>query len=187
MNPNHALSWLEKNYIYKPKEERVLNNQFTKAEQEGRIHVVSVETRMRQSIKAKKNTHSIKTKEKLSLIAKNKGLGGHTSKQKIWFQKSDGSAVFLQSSYELRFAILLEKFEIAWTRPKPLIWFDTKGLMHKYYPDFLVGDVYFDTKNSYLAMKDAAKIMAVKEQNNVDVRIVLNEHINDEYVKALQA
>ena len=141
LNPNHTVSWLEKNYTHKPKAERVLNNQYTKAAQEGRTHAVTAETKMRMSVKAKKNTHSAETKAKLSLIAKRRGLGGHTSKQKIWFQKSDGTEIFLQSSYELRFAVLLDKFEIEWTRPEPLSWVDEKGLEHKYYPDFLVGTV----------------------------------------------
>ena len=187
LNPNHAISWLEKNYATKLKEERVINNQYTKAIKEGRKHSVTEETRLLMADKARKNTHSAKTKEKLSRIAKDRGLGGPTSKQKIWFLKADGTEVFLQSSYEFRFAKLLEKFKICWTRPEPLGWVDEKGVSHKYYPDFQVGDVYYDTKNSYLAVKDAPKIKAVCEQNKIDVRVVLDEDINDEYMKALQA
>ena len=187
MNPSHDVSWLEKVYASKPKEERVINNQYTKAKQEGRIHGVKVETRLLLAERARGQTHSAETKAKLSVIAKNRNLGGHTSKTKIWFQKLDGSAVFLQSSYELRFATLLEESGVSWTRPAPLNWQDEKGNAHKYYPDFKIGNIFFDTKNSYLAVKDAPKIKAVSEQNGVEIRVVLNEDINEEYIKALQA
>ncbi len=180
-NPNHQLSWLEKHG------RKVFGNQYTKAKQEGRIYILSSETRAKMVLNGSKTKHTEATKEKLSVIAKNRRLGGHTSKQKIWFKKSDGSEVFLQSSFEVRFATLLEEFKIEWCRPEPLDWVDDDGKQHKYYPDFQVGTVYYDTKNSYLAVKDTPKIKAVSEQNGVDIKIVLNENITAEYVKALQA
>ena len=45
--------------------------------------------------------------------------------------------------------------------------------------------VDIDTKNNYLAAKDAEKIKKVKEQNNIDLRIVLNEQINKDYIASV--
>ena len=57
---------------------------------------------------------------------------------------------------------LLEKLGIIWSRPNPLTWIDDDGIDHRYYPDFLIGHLYIDTKNDYLAIKDARKIELVK-------------------------
>ena len=118
-------------------------------------------------------------------IAREKGFGGHTSKKKVYFKKTDGTEVYLQSSYEIRFAELLEEMNIQWSRPPPLLWVDRNGKYHRYYPDFKVGDIYIDTKNSYLASKDAEKIKLVAEQNSVNLQIVLNEQISKEFIALL--
>ena len=76
---------------------------------------------------------------------------------------------------------ILEKLNIDWSRPAPFKWYDSFGTNHRYYPDFQVGEVYIDTKNSYLAEKDAEKINRVREQNQIDLRIVLNENITEKY------
>lgn len=126
------------------------------------------------------------TKQKLSKIAKDRGLGGHTSKVKLYFKKKDGTVVYLQSSYELKFAYLLEEMNIKWSRPDPLPWVDRNGEYHRYYPDFKIGSIYIDTKNDYLAVADLPKINTVRLQNNVDLRIVTKDMINEEFVNALK-
>lgn len=123
--------------------------------------------------------------KRLSEVAIANNLGGHTSKQKLYFQKLDGTVIFLQSSYEIKFAELLEEMSIEWSRPDPLNWIDEYGKNHRYYPDFKVGDIYVDTKNDYLAVKDLPKIKAVQNQNDVDVRIVTQDMINKEYIASL--
>ena len=122
---------------------------------------------------------------KMSRIAKDRNFGGHTSKKRIYFQKKSGEEVYLQSSYEIRFAEILECLDIDWERPDPLIWFDESGNDHKYYPDFKIGNIYIDTKNDYLIVKDQAKVEAVRTQNKIDLRIVSKEQINEEYVGSL--
>jgi hypothetical protein len=129
------------------------------------------------------HTEEFKARQSKNAIAR--GLGGHTSKQKLYFEKNDGSVVYLQSSYEIRFAKILEALRIEWSRPEPLPWIDDSGKSHRYYPDFKVGKIYIDTKNDYLAVKDKPKIDAVVEQNNVDVRIVTEKLITKEYILAL--
>jgi len=74
---------------------------------------------------------------------------------------------------------------IAWSRPDPLKWIDSSGIEHRYYPDFKVGSIYIDTKNAYLAEKDAEKISKVKKQNQIDLRIVLLEDITEKYIGSL--
>lgn len=124
-------------------------------------------------------------KQRMSIHAKKNGLGGHTSKRKLLFKKNNGDEIYLQSSYEIRFAEILEELNIFWERPAPLKWVDDNNVDHRYYPDFKVGNIYIDTKNSYLAIKDARKIEIVCHQNNVDVRIVLERDITKEFIGSL--
>lgn len=160
-------------------------NQYTKAKELG-IPVygtLSSETRARMAEASRNRVHTQETKDKLSKIAKERGLGGHTSKTRLYFKKKTGEEVYLQSSYELLFAEILEELNIEWCRPAPLIWVDDAGDTHRYYPDFKVGEKYFDTKNDYLAIKDAEKISKVSQQNNVVVEIVRFNDINREYIQ----
>lgn len=119
---------------------------------------------------------------KLSVAAHKNGLGGHTSKIQIWFEKKDGSSVYLQSSYEVAFAKLLEECNIIWSRPGSLQWIDQNGKSHRYYPDFQIGNVFVDTKNSYLIVKDTDKINRVREQNNVVIHVVSIDNITADFV-----
>lgn len=165
----------------------------------GKVHTEDVKNKIRETVKnywtddkckdaaemVIGRKHSLETKKKLSKIAKENNFGGHTSKKRLFFKKRNGDIVYLQSSYEIRFAQILEDLSIEWCRPDPLKWIDDNGDDHKYYPDFKIGNIYIDTKNDYLAIKDKPKIDKVKEQNNVDVRIVTNNYINIEYIGSL--
>ena len=176
----------------------LLKKEFSKRNK-GQIHSIDVKNQISESIqkywtddKRKEaadrvigRRHSFETKQKLSKIAKENNFGGHTSKQRLFFKKNNNDIVYLQSSYEIRFAQILEDLSIEWSRPSPLKWIDDNGIDHKYYPDFKIGNIYIDTKNDYLAIKDKPKIDKVKEQNNVDIRIVTNEYINIEYIGSL--
>lgn len=74
---------------------------------------------------------------------------------------------------------------IDWSRPPPLTWIDECGIIHRYYPDFKVGEIYIDTKNDYLAVKDFPKIERVRTQNNIDLRIVTEDMINKDFIATL--
>ena len=65
---------------------------------------------------------------------------------------SFGKIVRLESSFETKFADLLDELKIKWIRPKPLPWIDDLGTEHNYYPDFYLinYNIYFDPKNDYL-------------------------------------
>lgn len=128
---------------------------------------------------------SEETRKKMSVTAKKRNFGGHTSKRRIFFEKKNGDVIYLQSSFEIRFAQILEELNISWERPDPLVWIDSNGIDHKYYPDFKIGDIYIDTKNDYLAIADLSKIEAVRNQNKIDLRIVTESLINKDYIGSL--
>ena len=160
-------------------------NQYTKAKELGIAFYgkQSVEAKQRMSKGNKERGQTEEAKARLSKLAKERGLGGHTSKQRLRFKRNNGCIVYLQSSYEVLFAQILEELGIEWSRPKPLQWVDECGIDHRYYPDFKIGEKYFDTKNDYLAIKDADKIERVSKQNNVHVEIVTYNKINREYIE----
>lgn len=162
------------------------SNQYIKARELGLPDpVITDEGRKKISEKAKLYRHTDASKLKLSIKAIERELGGHTSKKQIYFEKKDGIVVYLQSSYEIRFAEILEELNINWERPSPLKWTDDNEIEHRYYPDFKIGNIFIDTKNDFLVIKDARKIELVKEQNNIDLRIVVNNQITKEYVESI--
>lgn len=148
---------------------------------------VSKETKDKISASNKNQVWTDERRKHMSNVAKLRGLGGHTSNKKMYFQKKTGEIVYLQSSYEVRMAEILEKLSVEWARPDPLVWVDSDGNSHRYYPDFKIGKIYLDTKNDYLIVKDAAKINAVRKQNNVQLLVVSNDQITEEFINALKA
>ena len=161
-------------------------NQYSKAKNEGKEIKVSYETREKLSKSAKKQIWSVERRDKLSKIAKRNGLGGHTSKRRLHYTMKNGETIYLQSSYEIEFAKILDDHDIIWSRPDPFIWIDESGVDHRYYPDFKVGDIYFDTKNDYLAIKDLPKIKAVRNQNDIRLYIVTKDYINKDFAGIAQ-
>lgn len=100
------------------------------------------------------------------------------------FKVSDsfGKEVTLQSSYELRCSEILNRLNIKWIRPKALK-YDNRN----YFADFYLTehDIWLDPKNSYKAKVDAEKISKVITQNKVKLFVLLEEQLNDEYIKRL--
>lgn len=178
VNPNRIKSPFENLEIQKNKRK---SNQFIS----GKLKTHSIETRLKIGEKSAKQLISEETKKKLSAIAKRNGLGGNNSKKRLFFKKKDGKIVYLQSSYEIKFATILEELNIIWERPKPFTWIDDNGEDHKYYPDFKINNIYIDTKNDYLAVVDLFKITKVIEQNNINLKIVRKNQINKEYISSL--
>lgn len=113
-------------------------------------------------------------------------LGGYRPNagrsKKFHVTDSFGTAVCLQSTFELKCSEILDELGIRWIRPKSLI-YDNR----RYFPDFYLVDydIFLDPKNDYLAKIDQVKIDKVIEQNNVKVYILTEEKINDEYIKRL--
>lgn len=94
------------------------------------------------------------------------------------------NGVQLHSSYETRVAIDLDANNIRWTRPAPIIWRDTNGENHRYYPDFYLPDldIYLEPKNDFLinsinpafGITDREKIQKVGKQARIKI-ILLRE------------
>lgn len=126
------------------------------------------------------NPYSESRLKQFSDFAKSVNFGGHTSKRKVSFKKLDGTIVYLQSSYEERYAKFLEDKNVKWIRPDPLKWVDDQNIDHRYYPDFYLidFDVYVDTKNDFLIIKDANKISKVVEQNSVTIKILSSKELD---------
>lgn len=176
-NPLRQKTWLESN---RDKLVHKRCNQWTK---EGSTWQFTAEHKEKMKKAALGRKHNEKTKMILSRMAKERNLGGHTSKNRLYFKKNNGEIIYLQSSYEIKFAQILEELNIEWQRPSPLEWIDNEGAQHKYYADFKVGKKYFDTKNNYLAIKDADKIKRVSEQNNTYIEIITLDKITKEYIE----
>lgn len=127
-------------------------------------------------LKENRRIHAIKNK-----------LGGHTSKQSIYYKMRNGKYVYLQSSYEVKIAKILDEKNIFWIRPEPFFWFDSNNIKHRYYPDFYLPkqDIYLDPKNDYLAIKDKYKIQQVSIQNNINILIIGKENLNWSYLSKI--
>ena len=119
---------------------------------------------------------SLEERKRRSEAAKRNNFGGwHTSKS------YDYNGIKLDSSYEVTFAQDLDKNNIKWERPKPLL-YKLNGEEHRYYSNFFLPDynVYVDTKNDYLinnvnprfGITDVEKIRLVEQQNDIKVYIL---------------
>lgn len=174
----HAHTEEGKNFTFKGRRQKpAWNKGLTKEDN----RVLKYSTSISKSQKGRTGKkHSKETKEKLSIIAINRNLGGHTSKIKLYYKKKDGGEVYLQSSYEIDLAKDLDKNNINWIRPNFLFWLDDDKKKHRYYPDFYLTDydVYLDPKNSYLQKKDKRKIELVIQQNNVRLIILDKSTLN---------
>lgn len=76
--------------------------------------------------------------------------------------------VMMDSSWEVKVAILLDELNIAWYRPsQPLHWTDSKNKSRKYFPDFYLKDfnLYLDPKNPIAFAKQQEKINYFKTKN----------------------
>lgn len=185
--------WVELKFCSKPCANKRTHSEETKQKISNKLrkHPVKVKTvsgsaehREKMRLLTQGRKLSDDHKRKISEAAKRNGFGGHTSKKALYYN-NNGVDVYLQSSYEVKLAKLLDEHSLIWERPQPLLWVDSEGKEHRYYPDFKVGEIYIDTKNDYLAQKDAVKIQFVREQNKIDLRVLTLNMINAEYIGSL--
>lgn len=114
--------------------------------------------------------------------AKKTGLGGNHNHRAEWYESPIAGRVWLESSYEIRVAKILDENKIQWCRPKSIKWIDSSGTIKRYYPDFLLSDyeIYLDPKNQYLQTVDREKIRFVIQQNKIKLVILGKEDLNIE-------
>ena len=127
------------------------------------------------------------TEEHIKNSSKGGGYRQNSGRSKgAYVKDSFGNKVYLQSSYEIACASILDELGIEWERPK-FINYELDGKERKYYPDFYLTNqgVYLDPKNPFLAKQDAKKINAVQKQNNVVVHVLTEEKITKEFIASL--
>ena len=107
-------------------------------------------------------------------------------KKTLPYTKTDGTIVNLDSSYERILAEWLDKHNIEWIRPEPLIWKDSKGITHHYFPDFYlpVKNVYIDPKNEYCFKAQSEKVSYIKEHYD-NVIFLHDNELTNEYLSKL--
>lgn len=93
------------------------------------------------------------------------------------------SITCLQSTYELKLSIIFNHLNIKWVRPS-YFKYNIENKTKKYFPDFYLEDynLYIDTKNNYLAIRDEIKLNLVKEQNNINLYLFLHHQISLDYI-----
>lgn len=84
----------------------------------------------------------------------------------LYFNRFENKNVFLDSSWEVEIAKLLDKKDIKWIRPKYIKWRDDDNKARMYYPDFYLidYDVYLDPKNPYCMIQGKRKMEIVSKQ-----------------------
>lgn len=94
-----------------------------------------------------------------------------------------GDSIWVQSSYEVKFAEILNELDIYWVRPEALK-YELAGRVRNYYPDFYLPDynLYFDPKNDFLIVKDREKINEVLKFNNIEIIVVSKENLTKEFI-----
>lgn len=114
-------------------------------------------------------------------------LGGNKNTRAYgWYESPIAGRVWLESSYELIIARILDQSNIKWQRPK-YIPYTINSISKKYYPDFYLvdHDIYLDPKNDYLIEQDKTKIDLVCEQNNVRVYVLNKNQLTLEHISSL--
>lgn len=91
------------------------------------------------------------------LHKKNPEVGGYShntissSNGSWYYNENTDQEVWLDSSWEVEVAELLDELEIEWVRPEPISWINSENEKKLYYPDFYLTnyDLYLDPKNQY--------------------------------------
>ena len=102
--------------------------------------------------------------------------------KKFRVKDSFDNEVVLQSTYELKCSEILNKLGFVWIRPKALKYDNRNYFADFYLPEH---DIWLDPKNKYKAKLDQEKIQKVRDQNNIKLYVLLEEHLTEEYIRRL--
>lgn len=152
----------------------ITSNSLNKGRKNGWFVARTPSDGMKLSIKAKPRLYSLETRQKMSISAKQRGLGGTRNSKKFKYLTIHGNEVILDSSYEVKVAETLDENNILWERPSRLNWVDDNSINHSYTADFYLPeyDVYLDPKHKGIIPLHARKIELVCEQNKVKVFVL---------------
>lgn len=120
--------------------------------------------------------HSRETREQMSLIQATNPKGGLC--KWIPYHKDD-KIIYLQGSWELKYAQYLDSLNLKWIKPghgdlkNSFYWMDDEGIKRIYTPDFYILDwnKYIEIKG-YWREKDRIKMKKVLEQNKISLQII---------------
>lgn len=116
------------------------------------------------------------------------GMCKNNNRHAGWYESPIAGKVWLESTWEVRVAKILDEAAIAWTRPKRgMLWIDAEGKPHKYYPDFHLteSDVYLDPKNPYAQARDAYKLDDVRRRHGIKLYTMDKTQLTLEYIQEL--
>jgi hypothetical protein len=163
-------------------------NQVTKAKNEGKIHIVSEETRKKIGKSHKGKTISKEQKEKLSLyrskILEELGIGGFKTIKWYEFKNINEEEFILRGRWELNVAEILNENKVYWIRKVYIPYIDSEGIKRTYTPDFYLPnlDRYIEVKG-YFSEKDQTKIELVKKQNDINLILIREKDFNDKLIE----
>ena len=123
------------------------------------------------------NGHTAETKERLSVVAKSRNLGGYVKGsgrgKKGWY-----NGIFCDSSWELVYVIYCLDHNIQIVRNTDCLLYEYNGQTRKYIPDFIVDDMYVEIKG-YITEQWLAKL-----EYNKNVKVLYEKDLQPvfEYV-----
>lgn len=124
-------------------------------------------------------THSVEARKKLSKKLSVNNKGGRCK----WYTYKD---IKVQGTWELIYAIYLDLKQISWikiassSRTNHTFKWLLDGIVHHYTPDFylVLDEQYIDLKG-YWWGNDKLKIKLVKEQNDINLKIIEDDEFKD--------
>ena len=127
--------------------------------------------------------HSEETKDRMSIIACER-LSKHSKYSKNTEYKP---GIILESSFEVRTAIILDSLNIEWIKVRKGYVWDDNGKTRRYIPDFYLPDydIFLDPKNDYLIKKDKKKIDSAILLNNIKIIVLSDDQISETFIKDL--
>ena len=117
-----------------------------------------------------KISDSMKRNPKAGGYRKGSGVG-----KGCWYESHIAGEVYLDSTFEKRFAVVLDKLNEAWQRNKQKFLYNYSGKEHFYTPDFVINETFIEVKG-YVTGRDLAKwkcfphrLVIVREADIIDL------------------
>ena len=112
-------------------------------------------------------------------------MASKKTKSKLWSKQSvhtkpDGTEVIMDSSWEAKLAVLLDRLEIKWDRGYHLVleYRTPRVLKRKYIPDFYLPDydIYVEVKGYWT---DAAKLKVADVEQRHGIKLLILESLRE--------
>jgi hypothetical protein len=115
-------------------------------------------------------TNSPEAREKISISVQGKTGGYRTKSGTAKRYGAEYRGVWLDSSWEVKFAERLNSLGVHWERPAPLEYCDESGKRRKYYADFFLPgrNLYVEIKG-YHTPKSRQKMKAVMQEHMINL------------------